>query len=145
MLLQPYYKNITSSVIKSPKLYWLDIGILRRLSGQRGELSGDIYETMVVNEIFKWIKTSQKDIEMFFYRTRSGLEIDLLLSTENGIIGVEIKSRQTVTSPDIRPMKELASALGKKWLGGIVIYKGDEIKKMSGPEIWAVPSRRLLI
>ncbi|MEW6417698.1 MAG: DUF4143 domain-containing protein [Nitrospirota bacterium] len=71
MLLQPYYKNIVSSVIKTPKLYWIDIGLLRRLSGQKGEPSGDIYETMVVDEIYKWIKTAQRNVEIFFYRTRS--------------------------------------------------------------------------
>jgi predicted AAA+ superfamily ATPase len=49
LLLQPYYKNLTSSVIKTPKIYWLDIGILRQLSGQREGLTGEIYETMVVN------------------------------------------------------------------------------------------------
>lgn len=145
MLLQPYYKNITSSVIKTPKLYWLDIGLLRRLSGQRGEYSGEIYETMVVNEIFKWIKTCQRNVEMFFYRTRSGLELDLLLSTENGFIGIEIKGREVIVPSDFRPIKEIASALKKKWLGGIVIYKGNEIKKLSEPQIWAVPSRRLFI
>ncbi len=145
MLLQPYYRNITSSVIKTPKLYWLDIGLLRQLSGQRGELSGEIYETMVVNEIYKWIKTAQRNVEMFFYRTRSGLELDLLLSAEKGFIGIEIKSRKIITASDIRAMKEIASALKKKWLGGLVIYQGDEIKKLSEPGIWAVPSRRLFI
>ncbi|MBI5409815.1 MAG: ATP-binding protein [Nitrospirae bacterium] len=145
VLLQPYYKNITSSVIKTPKLYWLDIGILRQLSRQRGELSGEIYETMVVNEIFKWIKTAQRNVEPYFYRTRSGLELDLLLSTEKGLAGIEIKGRETLVPSDIRPMKELASALKEKWLGGLVIYKGDEIRKLSEPGIWAVPSRRLFI
>ena len=145
MLLQPYYKNITSSVIKTPKLYWLDVGLLRQLSGQRGEFSGEIYETMVVDEIFKWLKTAQRNVEIFFYRTRSGLELDLLLSTEKGFIGMEIKGRKMVVSSDIRPMKEIAGALNKKWLGGLVIYQGDEIKKLSEPEIWAIPSRRLFI
>lgn len=145
MLLQPYYKNITSSVIKTPKLYWLDIGLLRQLSGIWGELSGEIYETMVVNEVFKWIKTTQRDIELFFYRTRSGLELDMLLKTENGFIGIEIKSSSAITPSDIRPMKEIAEVIKKNWLGGIVIYRGDEIKKLSEPGIWAIPSRRLFI
>ncbi|MCC6543149.1 MAG: DUF4143 domain-containing protein, partial [Nitrospirae bacterium] len=143
LLLQPYYENITSSVIKTPKLYWLDIGLLRHLSGQRSELSEDIYETMVVNELFKWIKTTQRDVEIFFYRTRSGLELDLLLSTENGFIGIEIKGRKTIIPADIRPMKEVAAALQRKWLGGLLIYSGDEITKLSDPDIWAVPSRRI--
>lgn len=145
MLLQPYYRNITSSVIKTPKLYWLDIGLLRHLSGRRGQLSGEIYETMVVGEIFKWIKTAQRDVEMFFYRTRSGMELDLLLSTGEGFIGMEIKGRKTAAAPDIRPMREIASVLKGKWLGGLVVYQGDEIRKLSEPGIWAVPSRRLFI
>lgn len=145
MLLQPYYKNITSSVVKTPKLYWIDIGLLRRLSGQREEVSGEIYETMVVDEIFKWHKTMQRNVEIFFYRTRSGMEMDLLLETENGFIGVEIKGRQMIVPRDISPMKEIAASLKKKWLGGLVIYRGDEIKKIAEPEIWIVPSRRLFI
>jgi len=145
MLLQPYYKNIISSAIKTPKLYWLDIGLLRRLSGHREELSREIYETMVVDEIFKWIKTAQRNVEIYFYRTRSGMELDLLLHTDNGFIGVEIKGRKKIVASDFRPMKEIAAALKKKWLGGLVVYQGDEIKKLSESAIWAVPSRRLFI
>lgn len=145
MLLQPYYKNITSSVVKTPKLYWLDVGLLRQLSGQHGELSGEIYETMVVNELYKWIKTYQCRAEMFFYRTRSGLELDVLLQTEHGLIGMEIKGREKVVSSDAVQMKEVAAVLNKKWKGGLVVYQGDEIIKIAEPDIWAVPSRRLFI
>ena len=145
MLLQPYYRNITSSVIKTPKLYWIDIGLLRRLSGQREEVSGEIYETMVVAELFKWIKTAQLNVEMYFYRTRSGMELDLLLTTEHGFIGVEIKARKTLVSSDIRGLKEIAAALKKEWLGGLVIYRGDEIKKLAEHNIWAMPSKMLFI
>lgn len=145
LLIQPYYKNITSSVIKTPKLYWLDIGLLRQLSGFKGELSGQIYETMVVAELVKWIKTAQRDAEVYFYRTRSGLELDVILQTKNGIIGVEIKSRKKLTPVDTKAMRQIADNLGSDWLGGIVVYQGSEIKKISSPDIWAIPSRRLLI
>lgn len=145
ILLQPYYKNITSSVIKTPKLYWLDIGLLRQLSGYRGELSGEIYETMVVSELVKWIKTAQRNADIYFYRTRSGLELDILLQTENGIIGMEIKSRKEISKTDITPIKEIASHLGKQWRGGLTIYRGNEIKKIAEPNIWIIPSRRLFI
>jgi hypothetical protein len=80
-----------------------------------------------------------------FLQDRSGMELDLLLNTENGFIGVEIKGRKIIVRSDFRPMKEIAAALKKKWLGGLVIYQGDEIRKLSEPEIWAVPSRRLFI
>jgi len=145
MLLQPYYKNLTSSVVKTPKIFWIDIGIMRQLSGRREETGGAVYETMAVSEIVKWIKTSQRSVEMYFYRTHTGLELDLLLGLEHGILGIEIKGRKTVVSSDLRAMKELASALKNEWLGGILIYQGDEIKKLAEPSIWAVPSRRLFL
>jgi hypothetical protein len=142
ILLQPYGKNLTSSIVKTPKLYWLDIGLLRQLGGMRSLLSGEIYETMVVTELYKWLKTAQREGELFFYRTRSGLELDILLQTEYGIIGLEVKSRKKIINSDTRAMKEIARALGKDWRGGMVLYQGDEIKKISEPDIWVVPSRR---
>lgn len=145
IMLQPYYRNITSSVIKTPKLYWLDIGLLRQLSGYKGEFLGEIYETMVVGELVKWIKTAQRDAEVYFYRTRGGLELDIILQTQSGIIGMEVKSRETITATDYRAMKEIALCLGKDWRGGILIYQGNEIKMIAEPNIWTVPSRRLFI
>ena len=143
VLLQPYYKNITSSTVKTPKIYWLDIGLLRNLTGMRGEPTGSVYETMVVGEIIKWIKTMRRNIEVYFYRTRSGLEVDLLLVTHQGIIGVEVKMRSSVAATDWRALKDIAGRLGGDWLGGLVVYRGAQIKKVGEPEIWAVPSRRL--
>lgn len=145
ILLQPYYKNLTSSAIKTPKLYWLDVGLLRQLSGYRSEFSGEIYETMVVGELYKWIKTAQKNTEVYFYRTRSGLELDIILQTEYGIIGMEIKARKIISNKDLRPLKEVAFGLKDKWRLGLVVYQGNEIKKVAEPNIWAIPSRRLFI
>jgi hypothetical protein len=143
ILVQPYYKNITSSLVKTPKIYWLDVGLLRHLTGIRVEVSGSLYETMVVGEVIKWIKTMRRDVEVYFYRTRSGMEIDLLLVTQHGIIGVEIKARRSVAPTDWRALREIAGGLGGDWLGGLVVYQGSQIRKVSEPEIWAIPSRRL--
>jgi len=121
------------------------MGIRRQLTGYRGEPTGDLYETFVVGELFKWMKTVQRADSLYFYRTRSGLEVDLLLETNQGIIGMEIKSRETVTRSDTRPLQDVAAGLGSEWRGGIVIYRGNEIRKIAEPSIWAVPSRRLFI
>lgn len=142
-LLQPYYRNLTSSVVKTPKLFWTDIGIWRQLTGFRGDLTGQLYETMVVGEIVKWMRTAQCDGELYFYRTRSGMEIDLLLETPAGLVGMEIKSRSTVYEKDVRPMQIVAEALGSQWRGGLILYTGNRITRLAPPDIWAVPSRRL--
>lgn len=141
--LPPYYRNITSTVIKTPKLYWTDVGILRQLSGFKGEATGDLYETMVVGEIYKSIKTFQIEAEMYFYRTKSGRELDLLIETAKGIIGLEIKNRPQVFKKDLRTIRDVAQKIEEKWLGGIVVYQGKEIKRVEEPNIWTVPSRRL--
>jgi predicted AAA+ superfamily ATPase len=143
ILVQPYYKNITSLLVKTPKIYWLDVGLLRHLTGIRVEVSGSLYETMVVGEVIKWIKTMRRDVEVYFYRTRSGMEVDLLLVTQHGIIGVEIKARRSVAPTDWRALREIAGGFGGDWLGGLVVYRGSQIRKVSEPEIWAIPSRRL--
>jgi len=144
ILLQPFERNLTSAVIKTPKLYWLDIGILRRLSGRREESGGEVYETLIVSEIVKWTRTAMRNVELFFYRTRSGLELDMMIGLEGGrFLGLEIKGRRTVVPKDIRAMKAVADSLGSHWAGGIVAYRGDEIRRIAEPSIWAVPSRRL--
>lgn len=143
VLLPPYHVNLTSTVIKTPKVYWLDIGLLRMLSGISGAVTGDIYETMVVGELMKWMKTAGRGGEIYFYRTRSGLEVDILLDTPDGVVGMEIKNRRVIASKDVTALKEVARALGSHWRGGLVIYLGDAIKPLADPEIWAVPSRRL--
>jgi predicted AAA+ superfamily ATPase len=143
ILLQPYYENLTSSVVKTPKIYWLDVGLLRQLSGMHSDLSGAIYETMVVGEIIKWLKTVQNDSEVYYYRTRTGMEIDILLRTPHGIIGMEIKNRKTYSGSDVRSMRDVAAALGKKWRGGLLVYRGDSLKKIADPDVWVIPSRRL--
>lgn len=142
-LLQPYYRNVTSSMVKTPKLFWTDVGIWRQLTGFKGEITGALYETMVVGEITKWMRTAQSDGELYFYRTRSGMEMDLVLETPAGIFGMEVKSRPTVSKKDVGPMRAVAEALGSDWKGGLVIYRGNRIVRIASPDIWAVPSRRL--
>ena len=143
ILLQPYYRNLTSSVVKTPKVYWLDVGLLRTLTGFEGEVSGAIYETMVVGELFKWMRTTQKNGELYFYRTRSGLEVDLLLQTPSGVTGMEIKAREQVFPSDATSLKKLAGALKDQWRGGLIVYRGHRLFKLDEPQIWAVPSWRL--
>ena len=145
VLLQPYYRNITSSVIKTPKLYWVDVGLLRQLGGFRSEHFGQVYETMVVGELIKWIRSAQKHAEIYFYRTRSGMELDMLAETEAGLIGIEIKSRKTYAQSDLRAMKEISQRLGRDWRGGLLVNQGNILRKIAEPDIWVIPSRRLFI
>jgi len=142
VLLQPYARNLTSATVKSPKLFWMDMGLLRHGTGAWGELTGAMFETLVVAEARKWIDTMGRDAVLSFYRTRSGREVDLLVDTGRGVIGIEIKNRARVGSHDCSGLRALAAALGDEWVGGIVVHRGDEVAELE-PRTWAVPASRL--
>jgi hypothetical protein len=71
------------------------------------------------------------------------MEIDLLLETPAGVIGIEIKSRPTVSEKDAASLRAIAQTLPGKWRGGLVLYTGDRITRIDSPDIWGLPSRRL--
>jgi hypothetical protein len=144
-LLPPFRRNLTSAAIKTPKLYWLDVGIMRQLQGYWGALTGAQFETFVVAEIYKWLRTAGEESLLYFYRTRSGLEVDLLVQTAHGIWGIEIKSSRELSTKDFRSLRDVAAALGSKWLGGIVVSRGSQIEQLDAAnKIWNVPVHRLL-
>jgi predicted AAA+ superfamily ATPase len=136
---------LTSALVKAPKLHWVDIGLLRHGLAQWGPLTGEQFESFIVVEIHKWVSTSGHDARLSFYRTRSGMEVDLLIETAAGALGVEIKQRAQVYPKDLRGLAALASAFGRAWRGGLVVYQGDDIRQVDpAHDIWAVPAHRLL-
>jgi len=144
VLLPPYSRNLTSTVVKSPKIYGIDLGLLRSAPRQWGDLDGGLFETLVVGEIWKWVATMGREAGLSFYRTRSGLEVDLLAETAGGVLGIEIKNRDTMKSVDLRGLRQLADALGPAWRGGILVTRGDAIEEVDeARSIWAVPVHRL--
>jgi predicted AAA+ superfamily ATPase len=143
-LLAPYATNLTSSVVKTPKVYWVDLGLWRHLTRYQGDVTGQIFETLVVSEFQKWVKTAELPVDLAFYRTRSGLEVDLLVTTSDGVWGIEAKAASRLGASDWRPLKEVGEVLGKAWRGGLVAYSGTSIKRLDH-QIWAVPVDRLLV
>lgn len=142
-LVPPYHTNLTSSLVKTPKLFWVDNGLFRHLSEYGFSFdSGQLYENYIASELMKFIRTNGLETKMTFYRTRSGLEIDFLLENENGFIAIEVKSRDIVSSSDIGSLRRLAESSGKSFVGGIVLYRGNKIQQFD-EKLWAVPSCRL--
>lgn len=98
--LQPYFSNISKRMVKTPKLYFHETGLVCHLLGIRTEeqlmrdpLRGNIFENMVVAERFRQIANAGDEPRLFFLRTAKGFEIDLVEEKSNGRIGIyEIKS-----------------------------------------------------
>jgi uncharacterized protein len=97
-----------------------------------------------VTEVWKWVKTAERAVELAFYRTRSGLEVDLLLTTPSGVLGIEAKSAERLGAADCRALREVGRSLGSAWRGGLVVHGGAKIERLE-ENIWAVPVDRLLV
>jgi uncharacterized protein len=142
-LLPSYHENLTSAVVKAPKVYWSDVGLLRQLTGRWGAEEGGVVETYAVSEMHKWVRTAGERAELFYYRTRSGFEVDLLVKVEKGFLGIEIKSRAKAEPKDFTGLTALADRLGKKWLGGVCLHRGSSIEERDTKrQLWAVPIHR---
>jgi predicted AAA+ superfamily ATPase len=102
-----------------------------------------LFENYLASELMKFIRTNRLENKLYFYRTRSGMEVDFIVTTNNGILGIEVKNRDTVIPSDFTNLKKLAEASGKDWSGGLVIYRGNKIQQF-GTGLWAIPSTRLL-
>ena len=147
-LLPPLATNPTTAAVRSPKLFWSDLGVLRQLTGNWGPVSGALFETLVVSEAAKLVRTLSLDCSLSFYRTRSGLEVDLVVETPSGIMAFECKARSTAVSNDFRSLRRLADAYGDRFLFGGVVTLGGRLHRPAGlrgeGSFWAVPLHRLV-
>jgi predicted AAA+ superfamily ATPase len=98
-LLQPYYKNLGKRIIKSPKLYFLDTGLVSYLSGnsnkeiiQNGPMSGSLFENFVIAEVYKYFCNRGIKPPLYHFRDSQGVEVDLLIEYENKHLLLEIKT-----------------------------------------------------
>jgi uncharacterized protein len=101
-LLQPYYNNLGKRIVKSPKLYFLDTGLVSYLSGnttpeviQNGPMAGALFENFVVAEIYKYFCNRGIKPPLFHFRDSQGVEVDLVIEHESTHLLLEIKTTMT--------------------------------------------------
>lgn len=101
-ILSPYHKNMSKRIVKTPKLYFADTGVLCYLLSIRNieqlkahPLLGAIFETFIVSESFKRFANLGERSPLYFYRDQSQLEIDLLIDYQDRVVPIEIKLAQT--------------------------------------------------
>jgi predicted AAA+ superfamily ATPase len=115
-LLQPYFRSFGKRLIKSPKLYWLDAGVASYLMGlhsagplKQGPFWGPIFETAVVGAWVKAFVHRGLQPQLYYWRSRDGLEVDLLVEHEGTLHPFEMKATAT-------PVPAHAASL-QKWMG----------------------------
>jgi hypothetical protein len=149
-LLRPWFRNLGKRAIQTPKVYLNDSGLLTYTLGMtvdrlkaEGNLAGAILENFVLMELRKQCSWSKTQPELYYWRTASGQEVDIVLEDRSGkVAGIEVKAAATLSSSDTRGLQALADAVGKNWVRGVVLYTGAEVIPFSA-NLHGVPLRRL--
>jgi predicted AAA+ superfamily ATPase len=121
LLLPAWYRNQEKRLVKQPKLHFLDPGIRRAILKKRGDPDGAEFESAVVAEAWKQVRTFRLPVEFHHLRTLDGREMDFLVELENGFLAIECKQTQGVDATDFRHFRNLESVLDKPVLAGIVV------------------------
>ena len=141
--LEPHFANIGRRLVRSPKIYFYDVGLASHLLGIREAsqvathpLRGPLFENMVAAEALKYGYNRGRHPRLSFYRELGGLECDLLYETGHGISAIEVKSGATVAQDWFRPLERVAQRVP-----GVteqtIVYGGD--RAMAWRDVGIVP------
>ena len=144
--LSPWSNNRLSRLIKTPKLHFIDTGLLgtlredelERLAHDRTRF-GPLLESFVVSELMKLASWSERRLAFSHYRTKDQDEVDVIIEDRRGrIIGVEVKASATARSDDFRGLRQLQEAVGDRFVRGLVLHDHDRITPF-GEKLQAAP------
>ncbi len=130
----PWFGNIGKRLVKSPKIYLNDCGLLCHLLNcdtkaltDDGTLLGRVFENFVIMELTKQLSWSRIKAKLYHFRTESGQEVDIVLEAADGrLVAIECKGAITLGADAFKGLKVLKELTGKKFHRGIVLYLGSE-------------------
>lgn len=142
----PWSSNRLSRLIKTPKLHFLDSGLLATLREDEEEAVkkdrsrfGALLESFVVSELLKLASWSDRRVKLSHYRTKEQDEVDVVIEDRRGrIVGIEVKASATVRPQDFRGLRQLQDAVGDRFLRGLVLHDHDRVTPF-GEKLQAAP------
>jgi len=144
--LSPWFSNELKRLVKTPKVHFLDTGLLAalrdlsvdKLKSDRRPI-GELLETFVFAELTKLAGWTDRRIEFFHFRDKERNEVDIVMQDRGEqIVGIEVKASATVNGDDFSGLKKLAEACGRRFAIGLVLYDHDQAVPF-GDRLHAVP------
>lgn len=133
IVLRPYFTNVGKRLVKTPKVYFGDVGTLCYLAGLKdpdhammGPMAGAIMETAVVTEVVRALTHKAEAPQIYFWRTSTGTEVDLIVDTGTRLIPIEVKVSSTANRRMVKGIEIFREALGERVGKGYMIHPGDE-------------------
>ena len=135
-LLPPLHANIGKRLLKSPKLYFYDVGLAGYLLGLRHELQagrdplrGSLFENLVVMEVMKYYLNRGERRPLSFYRDSAGNEVDLVIEKSQRYVPIEIKAGATITDDYFKGLRHFSKVFGGKVESSGLVYGGSELQQ----------------
>ncbi len=132
--LPPHYRNFKKRIVKTPKLFFTDTGILSFLLSIRNPdelishpLFGNIFETFIISEFHKRIHHIGEKPPLYFWKDKSGNEINLIVGMGTNLLPVEIKSSKTFKKTFKKKLSSWLEFKGNTSKNGLIVYRGEDI------------------
>jgi hypothetical protein len=149
IVLRPYHANVGKRLVKTPKVYFTDTGMLCHLAGLKdpehaaaGPLGGAIFETAVLLQIVKAFVNRGEEPQVYFWRTSAGVEVDLVVESGGKLIPIEAKLSATPRPAMASGIRAFQEDLREKAASGFVIHPG-EVRLPLAPKVAALPFAEL--
>jgi hypothetical protein len=133
--LQPWFTNSLKRIVKTPKVHFLDAGLLAaargltfdRIKADRGAF-GALLESFVFSEVLKLMTATDLRLTPYHFRDREMREVDIVLERDDGMIAaIEVKASATVKASDVAGLRALAKASGDRFAFGVVLYDSTDV------------------
>lgn len=128
-LLPPYFNNFGKRIVKSPKIYFYDTGLISHLCGiqteeifEKGPMYGSIFENYIMAECMKREQHRKTHADLYFFRSSSGTEVDLIIDRRTRTDMIEIKTSETFRPNMIKPMEALLQPKDR----GFLLFRGKK-------------------
>ena len=148
-LIQPYFKNRTKRLVKSPKIFWLDPSLAIYLAGYYDKKSlensrefGSFYESLVYHHLRILADLLKPRAKIYYWRTVSGKEVDFVIEHGNKVLAVEVKSTDKIKYEDAASLKIFVEEYPEAIIG-LIFYSGSELRYLDR-KILAVPISNIL-
>lgn len=141
-LLKPHYKNFNKTIVKRPKIYFYDTALVCSLLGIQNTQQlnthparGAIFEGMVITELVKKRTNKALPVNLYYWRDKTGHEIDIIIDNAGKLLPVEIKSGKTINTEFFKNLDYWMNLSGEK--KSILLYGGTQYQKRgTDKEIW---------
>jgi|694.fasta_scaffold07306_19 predicted AAA+ superfamily ATPase len=138
----PYFENFGKRLVKSPKIYFTDVGLASYLLGietteqvSRDPLRGHLVENLVVLELMKARLNQGLDPQLYYFRDSQGHEVDLIFQSGGNLVPIEIKAAKTFNTDFLKNIDFFKNLVGSRCSSSVIVYAGDREQRLGTTQV----------